>query len=556
MKRYYERIIRDSEKRIEYLLYNQILDENSPDYGAVLIDENYVEPKSTIYILTTAIALYLNENSKYYKNKSIEEGTIRGLEYVRRIQRENGLFDLLSCNFHSAPDTAFILRRLIPSYRLLQKYNGLEEVKELIYQIIINGAEGILEGGFHTPNHRWVIASMMLVVYNITGQEKYKIEATRYLNEGIDCNKDGEYAERSSGGYNVVNNTAMITMSEELGDKHYLDYVKRNLQMMLSYIEPDGSLFTNNSTRQDKGLLVYPKDYFYHYLYIGSALGINQFLNVASFIFEGILARGEKAPDCLDLLMLHEKLCTTCLGEKNELTSYKNFYQESGVVRVRKGDMSYTLLQNSGNFLFYQQGKIGISFKIVASYFSTTEFKAMELIETDNEFEMNYSSNGWYYRPFGNTPPTSDWWQMDHSKRALVRSKDLNIYVVVKEVEGGIDLIIKTNGCDRIPYNLEMAIVNGEMIESSTFACEAIKGQYIIPKTGNITIKNGLHNIAIGPAFAEHKFVNGKSNSVVRDKNCCYLYFTDFTESERVINIRGFKGLKEGILPGSYERRF
>lgn len=543
MKRYYERIISDSEKRVEYLLYNQIIDESNQDHGAVLLHKNYVEPKSTIYSVTTGIALYLNQKSKYYKNKSLAECIKRGLEYVRRMQRENGLFDLLSCNFYSAPDTAFCLKRLIPSYRLLQKHNELKEVKELIYQIIVDGAEGMLEGGFHTPNHRWAIASVLLAVYNMTGQNQFKIEAEKYLNEGIDCNTYGEYAERSSGGYNVVNNAAMITISEELKDSQYLEYVKRNLQMMLAYIEPDGSIFTSNSTRQDKGRVVYPRDYFYHYLYIGSKLGIKQFLSVASFIMEGILDRGDKAPDCLDYLMLNDDLCTANLGEKEELTCYKNYFEESGVVRARKEDVSYSLIANSSDFLFFQQGTIRVAFKIAASYFAKREFKAMSLNKTDQGYKMNYVSNGWYYRPFREAPITSDWWQMDHEKRDLIGSKDLNIQVDVEEVDGGIDLIIKTHGCDRVPYALEMAVVNGDSIESESFTCETIQGQYVIPKTGYVNINNGLDNISIGPAFCKHKFVDGKNSTVVRDKNCCYLYFTDFTESERVVHIRGYKGL-------------
>lgn len=547
MQRYYERILRDCEKRAEYLLYNQILDPNSEDYGAVVINKKFVEPKSTLNAVTNGIALYLNEKSKYYHNNELEESIKQGLDYARRMQRENGLFDLIDCNFYSAPDTAFCIRSLIPVYRLVEKTNALREVRELIYQIIVDGANGMLEGGFHTPNHRWAIASVLLTVYNMTGEDQYKIEAEKYLNEGIDCNEYGEYAERSSGGYNVVNNGAMITISEELNDPQYLEYVKRNLEMMLAYIEPDGSLFTNNSTRQDKGHVVYPGNYFYHYLYMGSKLGIQQFLKMAAFIFEGILDRGDMAPECLSYLMLNEDLCSVDLGGKEELAYYRHYFDESGVVRVRNEDTSYSLIADSYDFLFFQQGNIRVAFKLSASYFATRAFKAMTLEDTGEGFKMNYTSNGWYYRPFHEAPPTTDWWQMDHEKRDLIKSKDLNIQIDVKEVDSGIDLIIKADGCDRLPYTLEMGVINGETVENENFACQAKKDQYVIAKTGDVHIKNGIHSISIGPAFGKHQFVDGKNDTALRDRSSFYLYFTDFTESERIIQIRGFKGLKDGI---------
>ncbi len=69
----------------------------------------------------------------------------------------------------------------------------------------------------------------------------------------FDGNADGEYAERSTGGYNCVVNDAMINLYEMTKNKEYLSYPERNLHMMELYFEPDGTIFTQNSTRQDRG---------------------------------------------------------------------------------------------------------------------------------------------------------------------------------------------------------------------------------------------------------------------------------------------------------------
>ena len=59
------------------------------------------------------------------------------------------------------------------------------------------------------------------------------------------------------------------------GDDAYYEPVVRNLTMMLTYIEPDDSIFTNNSTRQDRGRKIYPKDYYFEYLYMGDVLPVS-----------------------------------------------------------------------------------------------------------------------------------------------------------------------------------------------------------------------------------------------------------------------------------------
>lgn len=55
--------------------------------------------------------------------------------------------------------------------------------------------------------------------------------------------------------------------------------------MTLTYIEPDGSIFTDNSTRWDNGMLVYPKNYYSEYLEMGIVKEIPEFLDMANYIF-------------------------------------------------------------------------------------------------------------------------------------------------------------------------------------------------------------------------------------------------------------------------------
>ena len=75
-----------------------------------------------------------------------------------------------------------------------------------------------MEGGFHTPNHRWAIAGMLKLCGRLFNDDVMYASADRYLAEGIDCNEDGEYAEKSAGNYNSVNNDAMTEGDGEITD--------------------------------------------------------------------------------------------------------------------------------------------------------------------------------------------------------------------------------------------------------------------------------------------------------------------------------------------------
>ena len=69
------------------------------------------------------------------------------------------------------------------------------DILEQVGGIIKAGAYGLLEGGFHTPNHRWAIASMLAKTGMLFADSRLSNAAFDYLKEGIDCNEDGEFYE-------------------------------------------------------------------------------------------------------------------------------------------------------------------------------------------------------------------------------------------------------------------------------------------------------------------------------------------------------------------------
>lgn len=544
MKIYYDLIISDSEKRVDWLMKYQVLDKNRFDYGGIQISAEFVEVKSTIYKLTTAIAVSLNNKSRYYNNDELLDRIEIGIDYVKRMQREDGTFDLINCNFYSAPDTAFCIKRLLISYRILEKYdtnNKYNVLKDKIYEIINNAAYGIVNGGFHTPNHRWAIASILMACFNIIRDETLKNRAEQYLNEGIDCNEYGEYTERSAAVYNVVSNAAMITLYEETGDEKYIEYAKRNLEMMLNYFDSDGSIFTSNSTRQDKGEKAYPRDYFYQYLYLANKYNNKIFEGAAHRIIkDNIDLRYKKAPDCLDLLMLHEELLNYKLKEYGFPKEYNCYYPASESVRVQKNNMSYSIIKDDSRFLFFKTGKLQIAMKIGLSYFKCKAFTPQAVEKVGSSYVLKLNAKSWFYLPFEKTPDTSDWGAMKNENRDIIHKKDLNVVVTITEVNDGIDVNIDATGCDRVPIKVEIVIPSGSTIDSEYFYSEGKVGEALLVRKGIINIINDMDRISVGPAFGTHQFVKGKSGNEVASEENFTVYFTDFTEFNHTINIRTY----------------
>lgn len=544
MRKHYERILRDSDKRVKRSLAIQVLDDpQSEFYGGFRDLEGLIEPKYAIYRVTTMISCYYNKDSRWFGNEEVYHRLLLGLEYIRRNQRENGFFDLINCNFYSAPDTAFCIKRLLPTYEYLDKFCSSTDEKtkvliQLLREIIINGANAMVNGGFHTPNHRWAIASVLMVCNKLFGNQTYVEAANKYLIEGIDCNKDGEYAERSAGNYNRINNDAMILIAEATGDDSYLEYPIRNLQMMLTYFEPDGSIFTNNSTRQDRGKKVYPKDYYFEYLYLGKKLNNTTFLNTANYIMELVEEKNLTAMDCLMQFMLHPDFIDFEHEGSSIPVSYKKFYQESNIVRCRNKDYSYSIINQSPTFLYFQHGDLTVSLKIGASFCEHRYFISQALKQEDERFLLKDEKLGWYYLPFKTPQNTTDWWKMDNASRDKLYGPNMNFDVIVSEEEDGLNIRLKTTGIDRAPVRLELAFDKDVRIETKHFVTEGTSLGGIIAKDGYVTASKGEYAIEVGPAFGTHDFITGKFGSDGRNPHCYTVYFTDYTCFDHTITIR------------------
>lgn len=514
MERYMAHLLKGAEYRTKQFMGSQVGDPASLQYGGIKGD--IWEAKPTIYALTSALAVYFHKDSCFYKNEQLYAAVNLALDFIERTQREDGSFDYPSCNFKSAADTSFCFKRLIAAYRLLVKYGDSSDeaitvLKEKYLTIMHKALDAIREGGFHTPNHRWGIAAALLQGSNLFAEEDgfaagLKARADQYLAEGIDGDEDGEYAERSTGNYNAVVNNAMMAMYQETGDEAFLGYVERNLSMMLTYMDPDDTIFTQNSTRQDQGKLEYADKYFYQYLYMCSREHCPAFDGAAHKIIKDNMERGDLAPDCLHIVMNHDEMMGYHFKEYGFLEEYRKFFRHAGVLRVRKPSYTYTVLNGKSAFLYFKSQGTMLCVKIGESCCDIRNFLPQTIEELPDGCRLEAEAESWYYLPFKEKQDTSDWWKMDQTKREKLISSRLKTTLEIREKDQGLELHLKAEGLDRLPLRLEIFIPAGVTLEHPAFALEAAAGEGMILKDGYLEVHDGSVTMELGPGFGEHSF--------------------------------------------------
>ena len=551
MEEHYQKMVKDTENRVLKALQIQVMDKNNTRYGGFPDGSGIIHAKIAIYKVTPMIACYCNPDTVYYHHALVRDRIHLGLDYIRSVQHENGLFDYVTCNFNSAPDTAFCVKKLLPVYEYLRVKKDKKDIPEeeekiltRVEEIVRKGCRGLLEGGFHTPNHRWAIASVLMKGSVLFEDEDMKKAAFTYLKEGIDANEDGEFAEKSAGNYNRINNDAMIMLTEATGDPSYEAHAVRNLTMMLTYFEPDDSIFTANSTRFDKDLLIYPKDYYLEYLRMGIKYKRDDFLGMANRIFRIVEEKRITSPDFLIFFMRYPSLRTYAYTGVYQPSDFEKYYRWSHIVRARKGLYTYTVQGGKSNFFYIHNGSIKMEMKVGGSFCEHRAFISEQMEqERDGVYHLSQVMRGWYYLPFEEPQDTTDWWQMDNKKRKKKMGPDMHIDVWVSEAENGVDVRVKTSGVEGAPWRIELAFTGADFLTTEGAEMPLDGSETIVVKKGYMELSNAVDALIVGPCFGEHHFMEGKEDSEAKSAGAATIYLTDYTAFDHTIEIRNKRSI-------------
>ena len=547
MKRYIENILQAEEGRLNHFLCLRVTDEKSPLYGGM--EWNTVDPKPVAFALTNALALYLYPESRFYQSRELLTVLDQGIDFIAAQQRENGLFDFTICNFISAPDSSFIVHPMAKAVQLMNRYPRpeLSGIREKYLAVLKKAAAGIRDGGFHTPNHRWAISAALSQLANFFAEDEafadsLKKRVARYLQEGIDGNEDGEYAERSTGNYNEVVNMTMLILYEETKDPFFLGFVERNLHMMQYYFEPDDTIFTMGSTRQDQGKSMYADQYFMSLLQLSEDENVSpenrrEFDAAAHKIIRDAIRRGAPAPGELAVLLLHDEMMNHVFAGEGFIREYRKYFRDSGVLRVMRPCYTYTVLKDRPDFLYFRVNDFELYIKIGESFCDVRNFVPDRLECLEDGCILRAAKPDWYYEPWTEKPDTSDWWKMDNAARERYIPANLSTYLEIREQEDGISLHLKTEGLDRLPLRFELCVPEGTVAENENFRLEALPGQEMILRKGSVDLKRGERVITFGDGFGEHSF-QGHYSDEIHHESGMTIYCNAYTPVDRVLYLQ------------------
>ncbi len=401
-----------------------------------------------------------------------------------------------SFNLASPPDTAFATERAGALLVLLRKKARPEftELSSRLEEYLERTCDGLVTGGIHTPNHRWVVSSALSFGYHLLGKQSYKDRAEAWISEGIDIDEDGQFSERSTSIYSPVTVNCLLNMAEYLKKPELLEPVRRHLDLTLWFLKPDGNLVTTPSRRQDLFSPGSSENYYLPYLIMAVKDQNGAYGAAARFIAETdhLPRRGltEILSGCIEGELPDPTLSLPLEGARFIAGSrfYRSLKENRFLTLFGGCDNGLSLKHASGlsgnpSFLSFQSGS-GIleSVRIAPCFFGTGYFRPDGMEREGDSWILEQHLSVPYFdtlkkddiRADGDYSLTSSgryWSKLDFPRRDRVNVQNLKTRAVIKEGNGGVELSVSVSGCPSVPVALEFAFpaegeLTGDWLES------------------------------------------------------------------------------------------
>jgi hypothetical protein len=490
----------------------------------------------------------------------------KGTRILLAAQHPDGTID--SGNLKSPPDTGFVLEHACASLAVLrQNQDGrLAAAGDNLKRFILAAGEAQATGGVHTPNHRWVVCAALARINSLFPDKKYVNRIDDWLDEGIFIDADGQYSERSTGIYSQVIDGALIVIARLLNRPKLLEPVRRNLEMTVYYMHPDGEVETVASRRQDQTQAATISRYYLEYRYLAIRDENRLFAAVASQI-ERTQARQVKAANPL-IEFLEEPLYRRALPNPAPIPSdYAKLFPGSSVARIRRDKVSATvyggtdwpmgvasgLAHNPTFFTFRKGAAVLESVRMACNFFSEGVFRSEGLSAKGASYSLHQRFDVPYYQPLpksernprGDYPltPAADgrfWSKLNFPKRPVSNVQSIDQKITVTENNGVFELKFDITGHDGVPVTVELAFRPGGSFQG---AVEEQSSRVYLFKQGVAKYVVGEDAIEFGPGQVEHQFLNLEGHTYqahrgrLRPEGYC-VYITGVTPFQRVLTIR------------------
>ncbi len=544
-------VLRLTDTAVPYIISMQQKDPENRDYnGQIITGKGFAEPGASSSAAAALIAAYFCPESTYFHHDVLLTNAIDALVFLLSRCHDDGSLDLMETNFHDCTCNAFAVQSIAYTYRLLEKEarTALElKAKELVWSFLQTSAKAMLNGGFHTPNHRWVMASALSLCANILGDERCSVMAKTYLSEDVDQNKEGDYTERSAGGYDAICNESLCILAEELQLPELYGYVEHNLEKSLYYLEPDFTVLTLASRRQDYGKDIVPVRNFLPALLLYRRNADKNALVLANALLRQMDALEVKAgppakrfaslnhQNLLTRLLLDPALADLLPQTGTIPVRYDKLFELAGIARYRHDDFTVTIIRDNPALIKIQNGCLKAVVRLAASFFGRGQMKAQTIKKIDGGYRCTYDAKQGYVRPVEDLHE-KDWQAIDHSKREKVNIQHLCYQVDVFPAGNSITMQVKAAGTPNVPLKLEFVFEEGGMLYTEHTTQPGMPGGYAIVGEGFSYERCG-EKLLVEGGFNCHEYAPFMRGSEPMPQNSFCVFCTDFTPVDTEIKI-------------------
>jgi hypothetical protein len=252
-------------------------------------------------------------------------------------------------------------------------------------------------------------------------------------------------------------------------------------------------------------------------------------------------------------------------------SNYAKAFSNSGLVRIRRGDISASiyggtdwpvgvgsgLASNPTFFTFRKRDAVLQSVRMGSQFFSEGVFRSDGLKYQDNAYSLHQRFDVPYYQPlpkgrrnsrgdYALTPARDSrfWSKMDFPDRPMSNIQSLDQKITILEDHGVFELQFDIAGHDHIPLAIELAFRPEGQLQGSLQEVRARDREKVfLLKEGTAKYRVGDDTIEFGPGEAAHQFLNFSGPSYVAHGALLRaagtrVYIAGFTPFRRVVTIR------------------
>jgi hypothetical protein len=536
-------LIRANDEQVPRVLQRQERGIAHPARGGVPNEYGMFTAHDAAGFISHLVASHAAPGSKYYHAAELVEPLQHAVRFLLKMQHDDGTIDLYSTNFHSTPDMGFVLEVIGAAATILKldPWPQHEALQAALRTFILKGADALTTGGIHTPNHRWVVCAGLAWAHSLYPNPKYVRRIDQWLDETIDVDPDGQFTEKSTTVYSPIVDRALITVARLLDRPALFEPVRRNLEMTLYYVHPDGEVVTEASTRQDKYQRGSMGRYYYAYRYLALRDGNGRFAAMARQIEE--TARGKLAGE-LPAFLADPSLRRPLPANAALPTNYEKVFAYSGLVRIRREQASGTILAGNATLLSFRKGAAALeALRLASAFFGKGQFVGEKLEQQNGAYVLRQSLEGPYFQPLSRDQiaggehvkmaPNGTLATNSRAVRARSNIQKLESIATITERNGAFEVRFDISGTDHVPVAIELAFRHGGQLHGVE-PIPNINDAYLL-KAGMGRYAFGGQTIEFGPGKTEHAWTQLRGALPKWDGQSVYV--TGFTPFRMTLKI-------------------